>query len=141
MQMRISSATSEHKPGSTTSSQTGAAVVKLSADDLPAYCPNPKMPLWSSHPRVFLDVVNEPEAMCPYCGTRYRLSASVNVNEFDTRGLHQHHRHHFLEPNAERTELASATAGRRAGVNQRADAFGNTTLELMTRWLRGRNWR
>jgi uncharacterized Zn-finger protein len=31
------------------------------------------MPLWSSHPRVFLDVAAEGEAMCPYCGTRYRL--------------------------------------------------------------------
>jgi len=31
------------------------------------------MPLWDSHPRVFLDVVSEGEAMCPYCGTRYRL--------------------------------------------------------------------
>jgi uncharacterized Zn-finger protein len=31
------------------------------------------MPLWSWHPRVYLDVVHESEAMCPYCGTRYRL--------------------------------------------------------------------
>jgi uncharacterized Zn-finger protein len=31
------------------------------------------MPLWSSHPRVFLDVGVTGEAMCPYCGTRYRL--------------------------------------------------------------------
>jgi uncharacterized Zn-finger protein len=41
--------------------------------DLPVYCPNPAMPLWSSHPRVFLDVEASEEAMCPYCGTRYRL--------------------------------------------------------------------
>jgi uncharacterized Zn-finger protein len=31
------------------------------------------MPLWSSHPRVFLDVADEGESLCPYCGTRYRL--------------------------------------------------------------------
>jgi uncharacterized Zn-finger protein len=31
------------------------------------------MPLWSSHPRVFLDLAAGGEAMCPYCGTRYRL--------------------------------------------------------------------
>ena len=37
------------------------------------FCPNPAMPLWSSHPRVFLDVDATGEAMCPYCGTRYRL--------------------------------------------------------------------
>jgi uncharacterized Zn-finger protein len=41
--------------------------------DLPVFCPNPAMPLWSSHPRVFLDIADEGEAMCPYCGTRYLL--------------------------------------------------------------------
>jgi branched-chain amino acid aminotransferase group I len=41
--------------------------------DLPVFCPNPQMPLWSSHPRVFLDVADEGESLCPYCGTRYRL--------------------------------------------------------------------
>jgi uncharacterized Zn-finger protein len=40
---------------------------------MPLYCPNPAMPLWSSHPRVFLDIGASGEAMCPYCGTRYRL--------------------------------------------------------------------
>ncbi|MGA8033684.1 MAG: zinc-finger domain-containing protein, partial [Casimicrobiaceae bacterium] len=31
-------------------------VVVVQAKDLPVYCPNPAMPLWSSHPRVYLDV-------------------------------------------------------------------------------------
>jgi uncharacterized Zn-finger protein len=31
------------------------------------------MPLWSSHPRVFLDVAATGTVSCPYCGTRYRL--------------------------------------------------------------------
>lgn len=48
-------------------------VVDVTAKDLPLHCPNPAMPLWSSHPRVFLDVAATGEAMCPYCGTRYRL--------------------------------------------------------------------
>ena len=113
-------------------------VIELAGSDLPAYCPNPKMPLWSRHPRVFLDVVNEAEAMCSYCGTRYRLGPGVNVDEFDTRGLHQHQRQHFVGPNAEYADPISDTVDRREGVNQRADAFGNTTLELMTRWIRGR---
>ena len=113
-------------------------VVELSPHDLPAYCPNAKMPLWSSHPRIFLDIVNEREAMCPYCGTRYRLAAGVHERDFDTRGLHQHQRQHFLEPHA---ESVSPTADHRGGENAWADAFGNTTLELMTRWLKGRNWR
>jgi len=50
-----------------------AGVVEVRADDLPVHCPNPQMPLWSSHPRVFLDVLARGEAMCPYCGTRYRF--------------------------------------------------------------------
>ena len=50
------------------------AVVTVSAADLPVFCPNPAMPLWSSHPRVFLDVAVTGDAMCPYCGTRYHLA-------------------------------------------------------------------
>ena len=54
-------------------------VVEVTAKDLPLHCPNPAMPLWSSHPRVFLDVVDTGEAMCPYCGTRYRLVGGAPV--------------------------------------------------------------
>lgn len=50
--------------------------VAVTAADLPLHCPNPAMPLWSSHPRVFLDVAATGEAMCPYCGTRYRLAGA-----------------------------------------------------------------
>ena len=32
------------------------AAVEVDAKDLPVYCPNPRMPLWSSHPRVFLPI-------------------------------------------------------------------------------------
>ena len=110
------------------------SAVELSARDLPAYCPNPKMPLWSWHPRVFLDVVNEREAMCPYCGTRYCLAAGVREPDADARSLHQHQREPQLEP--EDAPDAEVTADHRAGVNLAADALGNTTLELITRWLR-----
>ncbi len=47
--------------------------VVVSPADLPVFCPNPAMPLWSSHPRVFLDIAPAGEVMCPYCGTRYVL--------------------------------------------------------------------
>ena len=47
--------------------------VAVKAADLPVFCPNPTMPLWSSHPRVFLDIGETGETMCPYCGTRYKL--------------------------------------------------------------------
>ena len=49
------------------------AAIEITAKDLPVFCPNPQMPLWSSHPRVFLDLDDAGFAMCPYCGTRYRL--------------------------------------------------------------------
>ena len=42
-------------------------------------CPNPKMPLWSTHPRVFIDVASEGEGKCPYCGTVYRLKAGEKI--------------------------------------------------------------
>jgi uncharacterized Zn-finger protein len=49
------------------------AAVELEAKDLPAHCPNPAMPLWSSHPRVFLDFDPQGNAKCPYCGTQYHI--------------------------------------------------------------------
>ena len=64
--------------------QQPVAVVEVTAADLQAqggdgrgalYCPNPKMALWSTHPRVFLDVASTGEGKCPYCGTVYRLKA------------------------------------------------------------------
>ncbi len=54
--------------------------VMLKADDLPAHCPNPKMPLWNHHPRVFLDVTHEGQARCPYCGTTYQLEPGAKVH-------------------------------------------------------------
>ncbi|MEO6748989.1 MAG: zinc-finger domain-containing protein [Casimicrobiaceae bacterium] len=57
----------------------GAAdeIVRVAAGDLPVFCPNPAMPLWSSHPRVFLDIADTGSAMCPYCGTRYQLEGGA----------------------------------------------------------------
>lgn len=48
--------------------------VEVQPKDLPVFCPNPAMALWSSHPRVFLDIAETGHAMCPYCGTRYVLA-------------------------------------------------------------------
>ena len=47
--------------------------VVVTPKDLPVFCPNPAMPLWSSHPRVFLDIADQGEAKCPYCSTVYVL--------------------------------------------------------------------
>lgn len=55
------------------------AVVELAASELQGagvtFCPNPKMPLWCNHPKVFIDVASTGEGRCPYCGTVYRLKA------------------------------------------------------------------
>ena len=59
------------------------ATVEITAADLQGpgvvFCPNPKMALWSTHPRVFLDVAASGEAKCPYCGTVYRLAPGSAV--------------------------------------------------------------
>lgn len=55
------------------------APVELDGTDLPAYCPNKKMPLWSSHPRVFLELGPTHQASCPYCGTVYKLKDGAKV--------------------------------------------------------------
>jgi uncharacterized Zn-finger protein len=58
-----------------------AGEVTVGAADLQGpgvvFCPNPKMPLWSNHPRVFIDVATAGEGRCPYCGTLYRLAAGA----------------------------------------------------------------
>ncbi len=50
-------------------------VYQVSRADLPVHCPTDAMPLWSSHPRVFLPVEQQGEARCPYCGALFRLAA------------------------------------------------------------------
>ena len=60
-----------------------AAVVEVTAQDLQGpgvlACPNPKMPLWSNHPRVFVDLSHTGQGTCPYCGTVYRLKAGEKI--------------------------------------------------------------
>jgi uncharacterized Zn-finger protein len=60
------------------------AVVELAGADLVGpgvvFCPNPRMPLWSTHPKVFIDVATAGEGACPYCGTLYRLKAGEKVH-------------------------------------------------------------
>jgi len=55
------------------------STVEVTAQDVQGggvvFCPNPKMPLWSGHPKVFLDIASTGEGKCPYCGTVYKLKA------------------------------------------------------------------
>jgi uncharacterized Zn-finger protein len=65
-------------------SQQPAAVVEVTASDLQGhgviFCPNPKMPLWNHHPRIFIDVATAGFGTCPYCGTHYRLKAGEKLH-------------------------------------------------------------
>ncbi|MFO1379029.1 MAG: zinc-finger domain-containing protein [Chitinivorax sp.] len=54
-----------------------ARVIEVTAKDLPLHCPTPDMVKWNSHPRVFLPVQKTGEALCPYCGTLYKLNGPV----------------------------------------------------------------
>jgi uncharacterized Zn-finger protein len=53
--------------------------IELLAKDLNAqggvFCPSAQadMKLWTSHPKVYLDVAHTGQAKCPYCGTVYQL--------------------------------------------------------------------
>jgi len=49
--------------------------IEVTAKDLPLHCPTKEVALWASHPRVFLDIADTGHAMCPYCGTKYKLKA------------------------------------------------------------------
>ena len=53
--------------------KTDTTAVQLDGKDLPAYCPNPAMPIWSSHPRVYLDMSVHGTGKCAYCGTVYQI--------------------------------------------------------------------
>ena len=55
-----------------------ATSLRVSQSELPIVCPNPRMPLWSSHPKVFLELNDEGVAKCPYCGTRYQLQEAAD---------------------------------------------------------------
>ena len=56
---------------------TASAIVELTAADLQGpgvvFCPNPKMPLWSNHPRVFIDVATDRRRQVPVL--RHRVPA------------------------------------------------------------------
>jgi len=60
------------------------AVVEVTAQDVQGpgvvTCPNPKMALWSNHPRVFIDIATTGEGKCAYCGTVYRLKAGEQLH-------------------------------------------------------------
>lgn len=53
--------------------QLNERFIEISDADLPLHCPMPDMQKWNAHPRVFLAIEKTGEALCPYCGTQYKL--------------------------------------------------------------------
>ncbi len=51
--------------------------VEVTAEALPLFCPTPAVSLWSAHPRVAIPVEKLGEAVCPYCGTRYKFKGEL----------------------------------------------------------------
>ena len=47
---------------------------EVQRSDLPLSCPMPAMSGWDAHPRVFLDIEQKGEILCPYCGALYVLT-------------------------------------------------------------------
>lgn len=47
--------------------------ILIGASDLPLFCPGPKAPLWSMHPRVYIEIAHGGSAVCPYCSAHYQL--------------------------------------------------------------------
>ncbi|HLR12192.1 MAG TPA: zinc-finger domain-containing protein [Burkholderiaceae bacterium] len=48
--------------------------------DLPLYCPGPKAPLWSMHPRVYIEIKKEGHGLCPYCSAQYQLETDPTAS-------------------------------------------------------------
>ena len=58
-------------------------VHKITANDLPLHCPTKEMSLWNAHPRVYLPIEDNGEAVCPYCGTIFKMAEPVSVTGED----------------------------------------------------------
>jgi len=57
--------------------QTKREYHEVTAADLPLHCPRDGAEAWSMHPRVFLAVDDNGDAVCPYCGAVYHLHGSA----------------------------------------------------------------
>jgi len=64
--------------------KSSSSIVEVTAKDVQGggsvFCPNPKMALWSNHPKVFIDITHEGGGKCPYCGTVYQLKAGETLH-------------------------------------------------------------
>lgn len=54
-------------------SENTRRIIEVNPSQLPLHCPLPEHTAWNAHPRVFLPIEKTGEAVCPYCGTHYKL--------------------------------------------------------------------
>lgn len=62
------------KPNSSTDT------ILVTEADLPVYCPGPNAPLWSMHPRVYIEIEKNGVASCPYCSANYALDNATSTD-------------------------------------------------------------
>jgi uncharacterized Zn-finger protein len=55
----------------------GPQTIEVIARELPVRCPLVGTAAWKQHPRVYLDVLQTGEAVCPYCSMRHRLKGKA----------------------------------------------------------------
>ncbi len=63
----------QHAPNTHSIKCCSKTEIEVKRKDLPVRCPTPDMSLWNGHPRVYLELDNNNEAMCPYCGTHFKV--------------------------------------------------------------------
>ena len=64
---------------SATQNQKQLETITVTASDLPVYCPGPNSPLWSMHPRVYIEIEKNGTASCPDCSATYQLATHSNA--------------------------------------------------------------
>lgn len=73
------SVSDNNAPATPEESNLTSQAVTVTAQDLPLHCPGDKAPLWSMHPRSFLDITKTGTVKCPYCSTVYTLAPGTVI--------------------------------------------------------------
>ncbi|HMM47936.1 MAG TPA: zinc-finger domain-containing protein [Thiobacillaceae bacterium] len=69
-------------PNASTKKINTRRVIEIGESDLPLRCPMPQHSDWDAHPRVYLPIEPGHDALCPYCGTLYRLKGRPSGGHF-----------------------------------------------------------
>ncbi|MFZ9035623.1 MAG: zinc-finger domain-containing protein [Francisellaceae bacterium] len=46
-------------------------------------CPTPETPSWNQHPRVYIDLEDVNEGVCPYCSTHFIVKDNITTTDSD----------------------------------------------------------